>query len=107
MPIIYFRVLSIGDAEEAVAETWRVLEEYEIPSPSMMFTFHGRSGVKIALRVDDAVNAQTLMLRLSPLGAVVDRQHGAPAKVQPMRFPQVFRSSIAPSRVPRSPDIRH
>jgi hypothetical protein len=107
MPIIYFRLLSIEEAEEAIAETWRVLEEYEIPSPGMTFTFRGSSRVKIALRVDDAVNAQTLMLRLAPLGAVMDRWHSAPAKVQPTRFPQVFRSSIAPSRVPRSPDARH
>jgi hypothetical protein len=68
MPIIYFHILSIPDAEEAIAETWHILEEYGIPSPDMTFTFRGTSQVKIALRVDDPVDAQTLMLRLASGG---------------------------------------
>jgi hypothetical protein len=77
MTVIYFRLLSIPDAEDAVVETWSVVEEYGIPSPGMTFVFRGSSRVKIALRVDDPVDAQTLMLRLASLGSVVDQWHGA------------------------------
>ncbi len=98
MPVIYFHVLSIPDAEDAIAETWSVLEEYDIPSPGMTFTFRGSSRVKIALRVDDPVDAQTLMLRLAPLGSVVDRWHGAPPEMQLTRCPHVPLSSVASSR---------
>lgn len=107
MPIIYFHILSIPNAEEAIAETWRILEEYGIPSPKMTFTFRGSSRVKIALRVDDPVDARTLMLRLAPLGALVDRWHGALPKMQPTRFPPVLLSDVASSRFLRSGHDRH
>jgi hypothetical protein len=98
MPVIYFRLLSIPDAEDAIAETWNVLEEYDIPSPGMTFTFRGRSRIKIALRVDDPVAAQTLMLRLTPwvpsqTGGMELRQ-----EIQPTRCPDVRLSNVASSR---------
>ena len=104
MPVIDFQLLLIPDAEDAVVETWSVLEEYGIPSPDIMFMFRGSSRVKIALRVDNPVDAQTLMLRLASLGAVVDQRH---ALVQPMRCPHVLRSSAAPSPFLRSSHNRH
>jgi hypothetical protein len=66
MPVIYFHLLSVLEAEDAIAETWNILEEYNIPSPGMTFTFRASSLVTIALRVDDPADAQTLMLRLAP-----------------------------------------
>jgi hypothetical protein len=107
MPIIDFHMLSIPDAEEAIAETWRILEECGIPSPDMTFSFRGSSRVKIALRVDDPVDAQTLILRLAPLAALVDRRDGAPPKMQPTRFPHALLSSVAPSRFLRTGHDRH
>jgi hypothetical protein len=95
MKVIYFKLLSIPDAEDAIAETWSILEEYDIPSPKLTFTFRGTSQVKIALRVDDPVDAQTVMLRLAPLGSVVERWHGASAEVKLTRCPHVRPSSVA------------
>jgi hypothetical protein len=46
MPVIKFHLLSIPDAEDAIAETWNILEEKDIPSPGMTFTFRGSSRVK-------------------------------------------------------------
>jgi hypothetical protein len=102
MAVIVFNVLTIGDAEEAIAETWRVLEEYGIPSPEMTFSFRGRSRVKIALRVDDPVDALTLMPRLAPLGAVVPRSPGVPPKMQPRRSLRALISSVGSARCLRS-----
>jgi hypothetical protein len=107
MPVIYFRLLSIPDAEDAIAETWNILEEYDIPSPGMTFTFRGRSRIKIALRVDDPVTAQTLMLRLAPW---VPSQTGGMAlrqEIQPTRCPHVRLSDVASSRFSNSSSDRH
>src|SRR5882762_618745 len=107
MPEIYFHALSISDAEDAIAETWIILEEYDIPSPGMTFTFRGSSRVRIALRVDDPVDAQTLMLRLALLGSVAGRRYGAPPKIQATRCPHVLLSSVGSSRFFRSGHDRH
>src|SRR5258708_39690341 len=98
MPVIYFRLLSIPDAEDAIAETWNILEEYDIASPGMTFTFRGRSRIKIALRVDDPETAQTLMLRQAPwvpsqTGGIMLRQ-----EIQATKRPHGHLSDVASSR---------
>jgi hypothetical protein len=95
MKVIYFNLMSIPDAEDAIAETWNILEEYDIPSPKLTFIFCGRSQVNIALRVDDPVDAETMMLRLAPLGSVVDGWHGASPEVKLTRYPHVRLPSVA------------
>lgn len=98
MPVIYFDLLSIPDAEDAIAETWNILEEYDIPSPGMTVTFRGNSRVNIALRVDDPVDAQILVRRLAPLGSVAGRRHGASQEMLPTKCPHVHLLSVASSR---------
>jgi len=98
MPVLYFHVLSLRDAEDAVAETWSTLEEYGIPSPRMTCTFRGGSRVKISLRVDDPVDMQTLTLRLAQW---VQSQTGgtAPAReTLPTQCPHVPVPSAASPR---------
>jgi hypothetical protein len=107
MPAIYFHLLSIPDAEDAIAETWNILEEYDIPSPGMTVTFRGDSRVNIALHVDDPVDAQILVLRLAQLGSVAGRRHGASQEMLPTRCPHVHLLSVAPSRSLNSSHDHH
>jgi hypothetical protein len=107
MPVIYFELLSIPDAEDAIAETWSVLEEYDIPSPGMTVTFRGSSRVNIALRVDDPTDAQTLMLRLAPW---IPSQTGVvalPQEIQPTTCPHVRLSTVASARSLNSSHDQH
>jgi hypothetical protein len=85
MPVIHFQLLSISDAEEAVVEIWRILEEYNIPSPAMTCMCRGSSRVKIALRVDNVMDAQTLMVLLGATGWDAEQLHGARREMQPTR----------------------
>jgi hypothetical protein len=94
MAFIHFDVMSMADAEEAIAETWRFLEQYDIPSPDMTFAFRGRSRVKITLRFDDPADAETMMLHLFPLGEVAGQWRAVPPKMQPTR---VLLSGVASS----------
>jgi hypothetical protein len=90
MPVIKFHVLSIPDAEEAIAETWRILVENDIPSPAMTFTFRGSSRVNITLRVDDPVDARTLMLRLAPWARWQTGGRALLQEMQPTRDARTF-----------------
>ena len=105
MPAIHFQLLSISDAEEAVVEIWRILEEYNLPSPAMTCMCHGSSRVKIALRVDNVMDAQTLMVLLGATGWDAEQLHGARREMQPTRYPHVLRSRRATYRG-RSPTRR-
>ncbi len=107
MPTIYFHLLSIPDAEDAIAEAWNILEEYDIPSPSMTFTFRSSSRVNIALGVDDPVDAQTLMLRLARWISSQTAGMVLPEEKQPTRSPHVSLSSVASSRFLNSGHDRH
>ncbi len=104
MPIIYFHLLSIPDAEDAIAEAWNILEEYDIPSPGMTFTFRGSSRVNVALRIDDPVDAQSLTLRLAPW--VLSQTGGVapPKEMQPTRSPHAHLSGASSSLLSSSHD---
>jgi hypothetical protein len=97
MPVIYSQLLSIPDAEEAVIKIWRILEEYDMPSPGMTFIFRGNSRVKIALRVDDSVDAQILILLLTAVDSAAAHLYPVRREIQLPRCPRTFRSGI-PSR---------
>ena len=101
MPVIHFQLLSISDAEEAVVEIWRILEEYNLPSPAMTCMFRGSSRVKIALRVDNVMDAQTLMVLLGATGWDAEQLHGARREMRPTRQTSLF---AHPSSVNRATD---
>ena len=101
MPVIHFQLLSISDAEEAVVEIWRILEEYNLPSPGLTCMCRGSSRVKIALRVDNVMDAQTLVLLLGATGWDVEQLHGACREMRPTRQTSVF---THPSNVNRATD---
>jgi hypothetical protein len=105
MPVIHFQLLSISDAEEAVVEIWRILEEYNIPSPAMTCMCRGSSQVKIALRVDNVMDAQTLMVLLGATGWDAEQLHGARREMQSTRCPHGL-GSRRTTRRGRSPTRR-
>ncbi|HYS85924.1 MAG TPA: hypothetical protein VEN78_13120 [Bradyrhizobium sp.] len=103
MPVIRLRLLSLPDAEDAIAEAWNILEEYDIPSPRMTVTFRGSLRVNIALHVDDALDTQTLMLRLAPWAPSLTGGMALPQETEPTRYLQ----SVASSRFLNSGHDRH
>ncbi len=107
MPLIHFHLLSIPDAEDAIAEAWNILEEYDIPSPGMTVTFRGSLRVNIALRVDDALDAQTLMLRLAPWAPSQTGGMTPSQELEATGRPRVSVSSVASSRFLNLSQDRH
>lgn len=65
MATVNFRELSIGDAEDVIAEIWNCLEEYRIPSPRMTFEFRRGGEIRLGCRFDEPLSAQLVALRLS------------------------------------------
>jgi hypothetical protein len=95
MPVIYSQLLSMSDAEEAVVEIWCILEEHDLPSPGMTFTFCGSSGVKIALSVDDSADAHTLKLLSASVNSAVEPLHWVRGEVHRIRCPHILRSVVS------------
>lgn len=60
MVVIRFKELLMPEAEHCVAEIWTCLERYHIPSPTISFEYCDSLGVRITLKVDDPVAANTL-----------------------------------------------
>jgi hypothetical protein len=69
MVVIEFRRLTMHEAEEALAEMWNCLEEYDIPSPRMAFDFAGDERVSMDVFMDESIWADIMMLRLSNCAA--------------------------------------
>jgi hypothetical protein len=67
MPPIRFNRLSLLDAEEVIVEIWKCLEEYELPSPKLEFTFHTGETVTVAVRIADRAARAIISARLSLL----------------------------------------
>ncbi len=65
MVVIELDGLSMSDAEEALVEIWSCLEEYDVPSPRIAFTFHADVGVSMELSVDEPLWAEMVTVRLS------------------------------------------
>ena len=67
MPPIRFNRLSLLEAEEVIVEIWKCLEEYQLPSPKLEFTFHTGETVAMAIRIDDRAARAIVSARLSLL----------------------------------------
>jgi hypothetical protein len=65
MTVVQFQLASMAVAEELIAEIWTCLEEYNIRSPALRFKFHDSGLITIAAHIDDAVAANTVLMRLS------------------------------------------
>lgn len=85
MAVINFHLASAAEAEDAIADIWVCLEEYGIPSPGLTFSFPDASCVSIALRVDDAVAARLLMLRLGNWLTLRSRRLGDALEIEAAR----------------------
>lgn len=59
-----FPLLSMEEAEEALAEIWTCAEEYHVMSPQVTFSFHGSALVSINLRIDDSAAASRMVPRM-------------------------------------------
>jgi hypothetical protein len=70
MAIIRFSNLPMADAEEVIAEIWSCLEEYDIPTPEMEFSF-APTTVSMQVRTRESRWDFALALRLSARGGVV------------------------------------
>ncbi len=65
MATINFPRLSVGDAEEVIAEIWSCLEEYRIPSPRLTFDFRRGGDLGLECHFGETVWAKLIALRLS------------------------------------------
>jgi hypothetical protein len=107
MPTIYLQLRSMSDAEDAIVETWAMVEEYDLPSPGMTFSFRGRSRMNIALSIDDPVAAHTLTLRLVGWAPSKTGGMAAPLEMPAMKCSRLRLSSLAPSRFLNPSHDRH
>ena len=73
MSVVQFQLLSMAEAEDVIAEICGCLEEYDVPTPEIAFSFHGGSRVSITMRIDDAIAANMVKLRLATWFAVENR----------------------------------
>jgi hypothetical protein len=67
MADIYLDSLSLLEAEEAMAEIWGCLEEYNIPSPKIFVDARSNSRIAIKLRFEEPLWAEVVAVRLSTL----------------------------------------
>jgi hypothetical protein len=74
MTQVEFHSLSMREAEEALVEVWRCLEEYDIPAPRMIFTFEGAARVNIRLDVGEPVWADLIRWRLTSVSGANRRR---------------------------------
>ena len=66
MNAVQLQFLSMSQAEVVIAEIFTWLEEYDVPTPEMVFSYHGRSRVSIAMCIDDPIAMNIVNLRLAP-----------------------------------------
>lgn len=90
MAVIQFQQLSMAEAEQCVAEIWTCLEEYQIPSPTMSFEFHGPRWTSITVNIEDPIAADTMLTRLSRW---IETENGA----APLSFVLAAAAHVAPS----------
>jgi hypothetical protein len=57
--------LSLPEAEEAIAEIWCWLEEYDIPSPVMDVDIRADAGIAMEFRFEEPIWAELVRIRLS------------------------------------------
>jgi hypothetical protein len=57
--------LSLPEAEEAIAEIWSCLEEYDIPSPVVSVEFRDNSRMTVGFSFAEPIWADLVSLRLS------------------------------------------
>jgi hypothetical protein len=75
MADINFDRLLLPEAEEAIADVWRCLEDYDLPSPALRVDFHANSTVALAFTFEDPLWAELVRLRLSHMmGRIVPRR---------------------------------
>jgi len=98
MAVIELDGLSLAEAEEAIAEVWSCLEEYDIPSPVMSVDVRGTARFTLAFSFEEPIWAKLVSLRLSSLtGSAAPRR---------MPHAQVARNIDEASRLMRAEEAR-